>query len=535
VEPSESLEALAARVDGATVTGDAGRIVTGICHDSRSVRPGDLFVCLRGAAHDGHRFAASAVGAGAGAIVADEGGLAAAGASLPPEVPVVTVPDTRAALPLLACALYGDPSQSLILVGVTGTNGKTTTTRLIAAILRAAGMRVGTIGTLGSELDGAPIESEHTTPEADQLQKLLARFRDCGADAVVMEVSSHALAQERTAGCAFRVAVFTNITQDHLDFHHTMEEYFETKARLFSDYPVIYPRRSGELLASVLNVDAWEGKDLVQRARGDILTFATGSTPANLKARDVDLHPSHTRFQLVCDRGAGESSAQIDLPIGGAFQVANALAAAGAAVALGIPLDAVARGLSAAPPVPGRFEAVPTGDSALSIIVDYAHTPDGLENLLRSARALNPARLLLVFGCGGDRDRTKRPKMGRLAATQAEFVVVTSDNPRTEQPDAIIAEIMAGIEAVDPAERAEIEVVPDRRRAIGLAIAQARPGDIVLIAGKGHEDYQIVGDRVLPFDDRLVAREIYNATNCPGRPTAGRVAQNPDESRSSEG
>ena len=506
--PSVSLSELVARVPRAVVTGNPNPTVTGLTHDSRAVKPGDLYICKRGAHFDGHKFAAQALADGAVAVVVNRGGLAEAGAVLPTGACVVEVADTARALPMLACAFYDDPSRALLMVGVTGTNGKTTTTRMVAAILRAAGHSVGTIGTLGSELDGVAIPSDHTTPEADELQMLLARMRDGGADAVVMEVSSHALAQGRTDGIAFSAGIFTNLTQDHLDFHGTMDAYFEAKARLFSEYPVLYPRPDKSPFIGVINVAEWEGKDLVTLARGDIITFTTADNPANLHAEEIVLSPTESRFVAVYDNGMKIVRLPIALPVGGAFQVGNALAAIAATLRLGFPLETIAQGLSALPPVPGRFEAVPTGNHGFSVIVDYAHTPDGLANLLRSARELQPSRLLIVFGCGGDRDRTKRPIMGRMAATMAEVAIATSDNPRTEDPNAIIAEILTGMDpTTDPAVTAEIHIEPDRRKAIALAIAQARPGDIVLIAGKGHEDYQILGTTKHHFDDREVARE----------------------------
>ena len=506
--PSIPLSELVARVPKATVTGGSNPVVTGLTHDSRAVKPGDLYLCRRGAHFDGHKFAAQALADGAAAVVVNRGGLAEAAVVLPAEACIVEVADTARALPMLACAFYRDPSLALLMIGVTGTNGKTTTTRMVAAILRAAGHKVGTIGTLGSELEGVPIPSDHTTPEADELQQLLARMRDGGANAVVMEVSSHALAQGRTDGIAFSAGIFTNITQDHLDFHGTMDAYFEAKARLFSEYPVLYPRPDKSPFIGVINVAEWEGKDLVTLARGDVITFTTADNPANLHAEEIELAPAECRFVAVYDNGMKITRLPIVLPIGGAFQVGNALAAIGATLRMGFPLATIAKGLSELPPVPGRFEAVPTGERGFSVIVDYAHTPDGLENLLRSARELKPARMLVVFGCGGDRDRIKRPIMGRLAATLAEVAVVTSDNPRTEDPNAIIAEIQTGMDrAADPNISAEIHVEPDRRKAIAYAIAQARPGDIVLIAGKGHEDYQIIGTTKHHFDDREVARE----------------------------
>ncbi len=507
-----TLSQLVARLPGAVLTGAGEHTIMGLTHDSRSVQTGDLFVCLQGTNFDGHKYAADALTEGATAIVVMKHGLEKAGVVLPPDATIVTVADTRAALPLLACAFYGDPSHSMRMVGVTGTNGKTTTTRMIAAILRADGKKVGVIGTLGSELDGAPIESEHTTPEADQLQSILAEMRDRGANAVVMEVSSHALAQCRTDGIAFNVGVFTNLTQDHLDYHQTMDQYFAAKARLFADYPIRFPRPDKSMFTSVVNVGQWEGQELVTLARGDILTFTTTENPATLRAENVVLAPESATFLLEHDSGVSRWQQQIRLPIGGAFQVGNALGAIGAALRLGVDREIIAQGLAQMPSVPGRFEAVPTGDCGFSVIVDYAHSPDGLDNLLRSAHELNPTRIVCVFGCGGDRDRRKRPIMGSSVARQSDIAIVTSDNPRHEQPQAIIDEILTGMDKdADATLRAEIYIEPDRRAAIALAIGLARPGDLVLIAGKGHEDYQIVGDVKHHFDDREIAKELIEA------------------------
>jgi UDP-N-acetylmuramoyl-L-alanyl-D-glutamate--2,6-diaminopimelate ligase len=503
-QPSAPLSVLSARLPQARVCDDSHVVVHGITHDSRQVKAGDLFVCLVGAAHDGHRHARHALATGAAALLAEEGGLARAGVNVAAGTPVVTVPDTRKALPLAACALYGDASHRLIMVGVTGTNGKTTTTRMIASILRASGRKVGTIGTLGAEIDGRPIASEHTTPEADQLQALLAEMVESGAGAVVMEVSSHALAQHRTDGIAFSAGVFTNLTQDHLDFHETMDAYFSANARLFADYPARWPRPDGTEFVAAINASAWEGRYLATLCRGEVTTFTLGEDDAQLRADQVRARPDSTEFVAVHGSGAAEFRVPIRLPVGGAFQVGNALAAIAACLGLGIAWNHIARGLEELAPVPGRFESVPTGEQGFSVVVDYAHTPDGLENLLRSARELEPRRILLVFGCGGNRDRAKRPLMGGLAARLADVAVVTSDNPRDEDPGAIIGEILAGM---SEGAGAETHVEPDRRKAIHLALASARAGDIVLIAGKGHEDYQIIGDRTLPFDDRQVVRE----------------------------
>jgi UDP-N-acetylmuramoyl-L-alanyl-D-glutamate--2,6-diaminopimelate ligase len=484
---------LAARVHGADQKGDMGVEIRGITHDSRAVKPGDLFVCLVGGKFDGHKFAGDALARGAAAFViqADHADRVIA------NLPTIVVKDTRRALPFLSAAVYGEPSKSLKLVGVTGTNGKTTTTHLIASILKAAGYRTGTIGTLGSELMGAPLPSEHTTPEADQLQALLAEMRDREAQAVVMEVSSHALAQYRTDACEYDAAAFTNLTQDHLDFHGSLDDYFTAKLRLFTDYPAA---SSKPFVASV-NVDDPRGETVAKAARGRVLTYGVNN-PADIRAEDVRIEPGRLTFKTSTPSGRFD----VELNIGGAFQVYNALAAIGVGIGMDIPAEQIVAGLAGMRAVPGRFESVPTG-RGFHVIVDYAHSPDGLENLLASARRLNPSRLIVVFGCGGNRDRTKRPIMGRIAASQADVAVVTSDNPRNEEPQAIIQDILPGMELAS----AKVMVEPDRRAAIAIALSEARDGDIVLIAGKGHEDYQIVGDKVLPFDDRQVARELLGA------------------------
>jgi UDP-N-acetylmuramoyl-L-alanyl-D-glutamate--2,6-diaminopimelate ligase len=530
VKPTVTLAQLIARLPRAHTEADPSRLAaiaaTGISHDSRQITSGDVFVCLRGQAFDGHQYALQALEKGAVAVVAQRGGLEEATVTLPADALVISVKDTRKALALLACALYGAPSHTMTIIGVTGTNGKTTTTRMIASILRAAGRKVGTIGTLGAELDGIELPSEHTTPEADQLQGLLAEMRDRGAQAVVMEVSSHALAQWRTDGIAFNVGVFTNLTQDHLDFHGTMDAYFEAKSRLFAEYPVLYPRPDKAMFASVINVEAWDGKLMVTLARGDILTYTPTQGPANLHAHDVRLTPDSVQFTLDYDNGVTQWQHPFVLPVGGAFQVGNALAAIGAGLKLGVKIETIAQGLAQLPSVPGRFESVPN-TRGFSVVVDYAHTPDGLENVLRSARELHPARLLCVFGCGGNRDRAKRPLMGRLAATLADIAIVTSDNPRHEEPQAIIAEILTGMDkTADPTLTAEIHVEADRRKAIELAVSLARADDLIVIAGKGHEDYQIIGDTKHHFDDREIARELTSPPSpllaAPSSPEEGR-------------
>jgi UDP-N-acetylmuramoyl-L-alanyl-D-glutamate--2,6-diaminopimelate ligase len=448
------------------VSGDpAGVDVTSIVHDSKAVEPGSLFACVPGGRFDGHRFAAAAVDAGAVALLAEKPVTA--------DVPVVRVASVRRALGPVASALYGDPSRHLDVVGVTGTNGKTTTVELLRSIFEAAGRPCGVIGTL----TGA-----RTTPEAPELQALLASFVAEGRTSVAMEVSSHALVQERVAGTRFRVAVFTNLSQDHLDFHGTVETYFSAKARLFE------PDLAD---TAVVNLDDPRGRLLGHAA----LIPTTGYALSDVD--DLRLDPTGSSFRWR-DR---------DWRVGlaGRFNVENALAAATAAIELGIDDDVIDRGLRAAGPVPGRFELVDAGQP-FTVVVDYAHTPDGLEQVLAAGREVTKGRVIVVFGAGGDRDRDKRPRMGAAAAAGADHLVVTNDNPRSEDPMTIIDAVRSGIPPT-----ADVTVEPDRRAAITAALAMAGPGDLVMIAGKGHEDTQVVGDTVTPFDDRRVAREIIAA------------------------
>jgi UDP-N-acetylmuramoyl-L-alanyl-D-glutamate--2,6-diaminopimelate ligase len=453
---------------GVTVLGDARVPVSGVVHDSRAVVSGSLFCCIRGEHVDGHDFAAMAVDGGASALLVDH----------PLEVPVaqLVVDDTRGAMGHLAAAFWGHPASSLTMVGVTGTNGKTTTSSLIAAVLESAGTPTGLIGTL---------TGVHTTPESTDLQQQLASFRDAGRRAVVMEVSSHALAFDRVAGCHFDIGVFTNLGRDHLDLHGTIEAYFDAKSKLFGP---------GLTSQGIVNGDDPFGLLLVDRAAIPLTTFTLDELD------DVEVTPVRHSYRWRGQRFA--------VGIGAAFNVMNSFAAVTTCVALGLPLEVIAAGLAAAPPVPGRFEPVHAGQS-FDVIVDYAHTPDGLRAALESARAAAGAgRLIAVFGCGGDRDREKRPEMGEVAATLADRVVVTSDNPRSEAPDSIINAIISGV----PADyRDRVVSDPDRRRAFALAFQQARQGDVVVIAGKGHETTQTIGDRILSFDDRAVARELLGA------------------------
>jgi UDP-N-acetylmuramyl-tripeptide synthetase len=368
---------------------------------------------------------------------------------------------------------------------------------------RAAGRGVGIIGTIGSRINDEELPGERTTPESPDLQALLARMADADSGegmVVSMEVSSHALALERTAGCEFDVGVFTNLTQDHLDFHHDMESYFQAKALLFT----VYPASSEKSFTGVINTDDLYGRRLAGLCVGRVVTYGV-EQPADLRATEIEGSARGLRYRLETPDGVFP----VTLRLGGLFNVYNSLAALGAGYALGIPWDVLLPALASAPGVPGRFESVVTeGDPEFSVIVDYAHSPDGLENVLRSARALQPRRLISVFGCGGDRDRTKRPIMGRIAAELSDRVIVTSDNPRSEDPHAILREILTGI----PAERLDaVEIEADRRQAIRRAVAVAEPGDLVVIAGKGHETYQIFANETIHFDDREEARAAIDA------------------------
>ena len=484
-------------LDGVTVRGSLDREITGLTDDSRRVSPGWLFVAVKGTQSDGHRFLAQAVAAGAGAIVVETGRVS--GETLASiGIPVIQVGDSRRALGLLASRFYGDPSRRLKMIGVTGTNGKTTATYLCKAILEAAGVRAGLIGTVAYLFGEERVAATHTTPGPLELQGLLRRMADAGMQAVVMEVSSHALALDRTAGCQFGTAVFTNLTQDHLDFHTDMEDYFRAKLRLFTAL-------DSEAHAIVNGDDPYGGR-VVEATQARVWTYAI-DRPADLRAEDVQISLNGVRFTA---RGPGGSVA-LRSPLVGRHNVYNILAAVGVGLVQGVPLETSAAGVATLKTVPGRFEQVDAGQP-FTVVVDYAHTEDALYRLLTTAQTVRTGRIITVFGCGGDRDRGKRPKMGRVAARYSDVVVVTSDNPRTEDPDAIIREILPGVEAgLREAGHGRYLVQADRREAIAEAMRLARPGDLVLIAGKGHEDYQIIGQEKHPFDDRVVAREAIEA------------------------
>lgn len=480
------LAELADEVGGVLEGAAAEVLVSDVTHDSRAVRAGSLYVAVRGFTSDGHDFVESAVAAGATAVCVDH--------ALDIAVPQLIVRDTRAALGPLAAAAWDYPSRRFALVGVTGTNGKTTVTHMIEAITTAAGKRTGVIGTVGARVtggapyDGFRVPLARTTPEASDLQKLFADMAEAGAEIVLMEVSSHALSLGRVAGTDFALGAFTNLSQDHLDFHETMDAYFEAKASLFKQVP-----------KSVILTDSEWGRRLMTGLAAESGPVAVG-LETDVCATDVELYADYSTFRLQ----VGSETAAVRLPIAGRFNIDNALVAAGCARELEIGLVNIVEGLEALQPVPGRFEHVDS-ESNLDVVVDYAHTPDSVGHAVAAGRAITRGQLIVVVGAGGDRDHAKRPMMG--AATQgADRVFVTSDNPRSEDPDEIIRQVLSGIDDL-----VNVTVEPDRRSAITSAIAAAQPGDLVMILGKGHEHGQDIGGNVLPFDDRAVARDAMGA------------------------
>jgi UDP-N-acetylmuramoyl-L-alanyl-D-glutamate--2,6-diaminopimelate ligase len=468
--------------------------ISELAYDSRSVRAGTLFFCVPGHERDGHEFAAAAVAAGAAALVVER--------SLGLGVPELLVDSARAAMGALASRFYGYPTRELRVIGVTGTNGKTTTAHLIRRLLEALGHRCGLLGTVRSVIAGTERAAVRTTPEAIDLQRDFRAMLDGGESYCAMEVSSHALALDRTGGTCFAAAVFTNLTQDHLDFHRTMEDYFQAKRLLFA--PSDPAHAPG---VSVVNLDDPYGRRLAGELDG-AFTFAI-DLPADYGARDLHIDLTGSRFLLVTPDG----ERPLKLPLVGRFNVANALAALAACHALGGELDTLVAALEQGVRVPGRLEPVQEGQG-FALLVDYAHTPDSLQNVLSAAHDLTDGRVICVFGAGGDRDRGKRPLMGEIGARLADVLLVTSDNPRSEDPAAIVAEIMAGARrAPRPAHADPVQAEVDRRAAISLAVSLARDGDVVVIAGKGHEQGQeLAGGVTVPFDDVTVAREALRAS-----------------------
>ncbi len=487
---SRLLEGLGAELHGAD-----DPIIRGIAYDSRAVSPGDCFVALRGELADGHDYVDTALRLGAVALLLEEPREA--------PVPVAIAADSRRMLAPLAARFFGSPASELSLLGVTGTNGKTSTTYLVEAILRAAGRNPGLIGTVEIRYADEHERAVNTTPESLDLQRTLRAMRTAGVDAVAMEVSSHGLALGRVEGCRFAVAAVTNVTQDHLDFHETMEGYRDAKARLFDAYLT-------EGGCAVINIDDPSAPTFLaaaERRGARILRVSRApGSDAEIRLLTAEYTLTGTRARVA----VGADEFEISLPLLGDFNVENALVAIGVGAALGLSGDVLARGVDACPQVPGRMERVGAEiEGAPTLLVDYAHTPDAVDKLLRAVRPLAKGRLITVFGCGGDRDRTKRPLMAEAAAFSSDRAIATSDNPRTEDPARILADVEAGLgsmsavsaEALDSTERGCTTIL-DRREAIDLAVRIAGPDDAVVIAGKGHEDYQIIGREKLPFDDR---------------------------------
>ncbi|MGN0982143.1 MAG: UDP-N-acetylmuramoyl-L-alanyl-D-glutamate--2,6-diaminopimelate ligase [Candidatus Limivicinus sp.] len=463
-----------------SASADMEREITGICYDSRLVKPGELFVAVKGLTVDGHRFIPKAMELGAAAVLCQD---VPAG-----DVPYVQVADCRYGLAICSRNFFGDPAAEMTVIGFTGTSGKTSSTIIMKHLLeQELGARVGLIGTNGNMIGGEHLHSEFTTPESYELHRLFRAMKDAGCTHVVMEVSSHSLTLERVAGIQFDVAVFTNLSQDHLDLHGSMEEYAAAKKKLFSQCKL-----------GCVNLDDPWAAFMMRGVPCPITTFAAERSDADITARDVGLSATGVDFTAV--RGAEQARTRLNIP--GMFSVHNALGIIAAASCLGIGLGQCADALASAQGVKGRMESVPT-DGDYSIIIDYSHKPDALENVLKTLRPVTRGRLMVLFGCGGDRDRLKRPIMGAIAADNADYVIITSDNPRTEEPMAIINEILPGLKD----KGTPYEVICDRREAIGRAIDKACPGDVILLAGKGHEDYQVIGHEKIHMDEREIVAE----------------------------
>ncbi len=461
---------------------DTDREITAITCDSRRVEPGCLFVCIDGTAVDGHRFAAAAEADGAAAVVVQRDmGLRTQ----------LLTDNSRRVWAEICANWFGRPSERLHLIGVTGTNGKTTTTTLIKSMLEHAGHKVGLIGTIQNMVGDRVLPARHTTPDSYDLQSMLALMVVEGCDYCVMEISSHALDQQRVAGCFCDIGIFTNLTQDHLDYHKTMENYLAAKKRLFSMC------RTG-----IVNLDDAAAPEMMREVPCELVTYSATSDRADYVARNIRHRADGVDFELV---GIGQIG-RVRMRIPGQFSVYNGLAAATACLTAGLDFQTVVEALSAAEGVKGRAEVVPTGRD-FTVVIDYAHTPDGIENICRTLKECCKGRLVTLFGCGGDRDKTKRPKMGAIAAALSDYLVITSDNPRSEAPETIIRDILAGLEGT----KTPYTVIENRVEAIRWAIAHAQPGDTLLLAGKGHETYQILADGVIHLDEREVVAEALAA------------------------
>jgi len=477
------LKDIIAEIEETKVEGDPGIEISGLAYDSRRVNSGDLFCCIRGFNTDGHEFAGRAQAAGASAVMVEE---RLPGLSLTQ----VVVAETRVGMARAASAFYGHPTRKMRLAGVTGTNGKTTTTYMIDSIFRSAGYKTGLIGTIEYRIGDEVFAVERTTPESLDIQRLFASMVDAGVEAAAIEVSSHAIDLARVEACDFDTLVFTNLSRDHLDYHGTMEEYFKVKRRIFE-------RASGRDVARVINVDDHFGRRIIEETGPPHIRFSY-KDKVEVYATDIDARADGSTFELH----VSGAQTRVALRLPGMFNIQNALAAAGAAYSQGIGIDIIKAGLEALAAVPGRFERIDCGQS-FSVIVDYAHTPDSLEKALLAAREITTGRLITVFGCGGDRDRGKRPLMGRIGTQLSDYAILTSDNPRNEEPGKILEEIAEGVR---PLNGNGYHIIEDRRLAIKEAIARAGNGDTVVIAGKGHEGGQEIKGEIMPFDDRDVAR-----------------------------
>jgi UDP-N-acetylmuramoyl-L-alanyl-D-glutamate--2,6-diaminopimelate ligase len=459
--------------------------ITSIENDNRKVQKGSLFICIKGYTVDGHDFAESAVKNGAAAVLAER--------PLDLDVPVLLVNDTTRAMAVLADAFYGQPTKSVHLIGITGTNGKTTTSHLIEKIFADAGKRTGLIGTMYTKIADKTIETKNTTPESLTLQKTFKQMVDAGVNAAVMEVSSHALDLGRVHGCDYNVAVFTNLTQDHLDYHQTMEEYKRAKGLLFAQLGNTFDLNKPKY--AVLNADDAASEVYSRSTAAHVVTYGI-EQKADFQAKNIQMTPKGTAFDLIIN----SVSYRIEMQLIGKFSVYNVLASISAAMVSGLKIEQIIQSIESVEGVAGRFELVNAGQD-FTVIVDYAHTPDSLENVLKTIQHFAGKRIFVIVGCGGDRDRTKRPLMAQIACKFATNPILTSDNPRSEDPLAILKDMEAGVQGEN------YQVIPDRRKAIFTAVHQASPGDVILIAGKGHETYQIIGNEIHDFDDRLVARE----------------------------
>lgn len=481
------LDALLKGLEYNVIVGNSDVDIDGIAYDSRQVKSNYLFVCISGFKTDGHLYIEQAVKNGAVAVLVEKDTDAGKGLT------VIKTENSRQALSMVANNFYGQPTHDLNVIGVTGTNGKTTTTHLIQAILEEAGIKTSIMGTLYARVDNTTMNFGHTTPEALEIENFMKISRDNGARCAVMEVSSHALDLHRVDGLEFNIAVFTNLTQDHLDYHHSMEDYMKAKQKLFR----MIPPEPGNL--AVVNADDSHADAFIQAAEIPVITYAI-NCESDVKAVNVESTLKGSAF-TVCYKG---KTFNVKMRLIGLFSIYNVLAAIAVTLGQGISPAVIKKALEKVEGVPGRFEQVDVGQE-FTVVVDYAHTPDGLENILRTGRKLTENRLITVFGCGGDRDRGKRPIMGEVAATYSDFCVVTSDNPRSEDPEAIIDDIIPGLDKVKDSRYA---IISDRKEAIRHAIYLARKGDLVIIAGKGHETYQLVKDKVLDFDDKKVAVDI---------------------------